>query len=169
MHILQMAVSPTRLDADASANDSPLGIIRMWSCSLLTRALVQKTSRNEFKLIWTFDQNCKSSRRRCDAAVTYCDVRAGKSCPAEQVNQSVQAGQFTACHLFTFNQRGRFHSIQVINRSHHPQTYTEKQTWSQNVMQKIQGILSVFLVLSVLYCVFIWYRMDSSRKSSSAN
>lgn len=27
----------TRFDADASANDSPLGMMRMWSCSLLTR------------------------------------------------------------------------------------------------------------------------------------
>lgn len=42
--------------------------------------------------------------------------------PAEQVHQSVEAGQFTACQLLAFHHRGGFHSVHVIDGGHHPQT-----------------------------------------------
>lgn len=56
------------------------------------------------------------------AAASYCDVGVGEVGPAEQVHQSVEAGQFTARQLLSFHHRGGFHSIHVIDGSHHPQT-----------------------------------------------
>lgn len=53
--------------------------------------------------------------------VSYCDVGVGEVCPAEQVHQSVEAGQFTTCQLLAFHHRGGFHSIQVVDGSDHPQ------------------------------------------------
>lgn len=53
---------------------------------------------------------------------SYCDVGIGEVGPAEQVHQSVEAGQFTACQLLSFHHRGGFHSIHVVDRSDHPQT-----------------------------------------------
>lgn len=55
--------------------------------------------------------------------MTYRDVRVGKVRPAEQVYQSVEAGQFTACELLAFHHCGRFHSVHVVNGSDHPQTW----------------------------------------------
>lgn len=42
--------------------------------------------------------------------------------PAEQVDQSVEAGQFTARQLLAFHHRAGFHSVHVIDGSDHPHT-----------------------------------------------
>ncbi len=62
----------------------------------------------------------------CDlTAVSYCDVGVGEVGPAEQVHQSVEAGQFTARQLLAFHHRGGFHSVHVVDGSDHPQTWRE--------------------------------------------
>lgn len=54
--------------------------------------------------------------------VTYCDVGVGEVRPAEQVYQSVEAGQFTAQQLLSLHHRCGLHAIQVVDGSYHPQT-----------------------------------------------
>lgn len=56
------------------------------------------------------------------AAAAYCDVGVGKVGPAEQVHQSVEAGQLTAHQLLSFHHRGAFCSVHVIDGCDHPQT-----------------------------------------------
>ena len=56
------------------------------------------------------------------AAASYCDVGVGEMGPAEQVHQSVEAGQFTASQLLAFHHGGGFHSVHVVDGSDHPQT-----------------------------------------------
>ena len=56
------------------------------------------------------------------AAASYCDVGVGEVRPAEQVDQSVEAGQFTARQLLAFHHRAGFHSVHVIDGSDHPHT-----------------------------------------------
>lgn len=56
------------------------------------------------------------------AAAAHCDVGVGKVGPAEQVHQSVEAGQLTAHQLLSFHHRGVFGSIHVIDGRDHPQT-----------------------------------------------
>lgn len=57
-----------------------------------------------------------------DFGKSYSDIGAGKMGPVKQVNQSVEAGQFTACQLLSFHHGARFHVVQVINGCDHPQT-----------------------------------------------
>lgn len=55
--------------------------------------------------------------------ISYCDVGAGKVCPAEQVHQSVEAGQLAACLLLPLHQSGRLHSIHVVDGSDHSKAW----------------------------------------------
>lgn len=56
------------------------------------------------------------------AAASYCDEGIGKVSPAEQVNESVEAGQFTAVQLLSFHHGGGFCPVHVVDGSDHPQT-----------------------------------------------
>lgn len=54
----------------------------------------------------------------------YRDVGVAKVSPAEQVHQSVEAGQLAARQLLPLHHTGVFCSVQVVDGSEHPQTWT---------------------------------------------
>lgn len=60
---------------------------------------------------------------------SYCDVGVGEVCPAEQIHQPVEAGQFTARQLLAFHHGGGFHAVQVIDGRDRAQTYTVTGKW----------------------------------------
>lgn len=108
----------TRFEAEASANDSPLGRMRMWSCSLLTRHCHenQPGERGE----WC-SSNCFRSCR--GGGGSYRQVRVAKVGPAEQVDQSVEAGQLAARQLFPLHHGGVFCPVHVVDGRDHAQTW----------------------------------------------
>lgn len=52
----------------------------------------------------------------------YRDVGVAEVGPAEQVDQSVEAGQLAACQLFPLHHGGVLHSVHVVDGGDHPQT-----------------------------------------------